>query len=291
MKRSTPRPYPTRAGLALGASVATTLVAIFAPMGAVAQKPAKPTAPVPAFEKDVAPLVGKYCTSCHSGAEASAGIKLPKGLTASGALKQPALWSKVAKNVGNAHMPPEGMPAPTKAERARLVAWVDTTFKADCNLADPGRVTIRRLNRAEYNHTVQDLLGITSTPADDFPSDDVGYGFDNIGDVLSVSPLLMEKYMSAAEKLSKSAIRVPKSRTLEVGGSEFKMKEGGTVEGAGLFFFTSGTARAEIRVPQNGAYTLRWRMGQQAAGPEAAKVEVQLDGSSLTTFEVAASRE
>jgi hypothetical protein len=61
---------------------------------------------------------------------------------------------------------------------------------------DPGRVTVRRLNRAEYNNTVRDLLGVDLKPADEFPADDVGYGFDNIGDVLSVQPILLEKYLA-----------------------------------------------------------------------------------------------
>src|SRR5467141_2035736 len=69
-----------------------------------------------------------------------------------------------------------------------------------------GRVTARRLNRVEYDNSVRDLLGVDLHPADDFPQDDSGYGFDNIGDVLSLSPVLMEKYLTAAEKISRTAI-------------------------------------------------------------------------------------
>ena len=71
----------------------------------------------------------------------------------------------------------------------------------DCNHPDPGRVTIRRLNRAEYNNTIRDLTGVSFHPAADFPIDDAGYGFDNIGDVLTLSPMLMEKYVAAAGKV------------------------------------------------------------------------------------------
>ncbi len=74
---------------------------------------------------------------------------------------------------------------------------------------DPGRVTARRLNRAEYNHTVRDLLGVDIDPADDFPQDDSGYGFDDIGDALSLSPVLMEKYLSAAENVAREALFGP----------------------------------------------------------------------------------
>ena len=74
---------------------------------------------------------------------------------------------------------------------------------------DPGRVTIRRLNRAEYNNTIRDLCGVDFKPADDFPADDVGYGFDNIGDVLSFPPILLEKYLAAADKILARGPQVP----------------------------------------------------------------------------------
>src|SRR5690606_29839192 len=86
-----------------------------------------------------------------------------------------------------------------------LTGWIDAELaKTGCGDGphDPGRVTIRRLNRNEYNNTIRDLLGVDFRPADDFPSDDVGYGFDNIGDVLSMPPILLEKYLSAAESIT-----------------------------------------------------------------------------------------
>ena len=90
-------------------------------------------------------------------------------------------------------MPPEDSPQPTREESARLASWIKTTLGADdCGKpSNPGRVTIRRLNRVEYNNTIRDLVGVNFRLADDFPSDDVGYGFDNIGDVLCLPPVLM----------------------------------------------------------------------------------------------------
>ena len=110
----------------------------------------------------------------------------------------------MADNLRSATMPPQNKPQPTPQELDALNTWIDVAvFKVDCNgPKDPGRVTIRRLNRSEYNNTIRDLLGIKFTPADDFPADDVGYGFDNIGDVLSMPPILMEKYLAAAEKIT-----------------------------------------------------------------------------------------
>jgi hypothetical protein len=103
-------------------------------------------------------------------------------------------------------MPPPGSPAPSKADVAKVVAWIESSYGKAPESADPGRVIAHRLNRAEYNNTVRDLLGVSLRPADEFPLDDAGYGFDNIGDVLSVSPLLMEKYMAAARQLSQAAV-------------------------------------------------------------------------------------
>ena len=105
-------------------------------------------------------------------------------------------------------MPPEDSEQPTMPTRKQMIAWIERTiYNLDCDLPpDPGRVTIRRLNRAEYNNTIRDLLGVTFQPADDFPSDDVGNGFDNIGDVLTLPPLLMEKYLAAAERIAEEAI-------------------------------------------------------------------------------------
>ena len=104
-------------------------------------------------------------------------------------------------------MPPDGKTQPTQAERDRITGWIDRElFKIDPAHPDPGRVTIHRLNRAEYNNTIRDLTGVDFRPADDFPPDDSGYGFDNIGDVLSLPPLLMEKYLAAADKILDQAI-------------------------------------------------------------------------------------
>ena len=96
---------------------------------------------------------------------------------------------------------------PSLSDRTVIVKWVQSQlYKYDPAHPDPGRVTIHRLNRAEYNNTIRDLIGVDFKPAEDFPSDDSGYGFDNIGDVLSLSPVLMEKYLAAATRIMDQAI-------------------------------------------------------------------------------------
>jgi hypothetical protein len=108
-------------------------------------------------------------------------------------------------------MPPEDEERPDPADVERVTSWITTELQrveARTPL-DPGRVTMRRLNRTEYNNTVRDLLGVDLRPADDFPQDDTGYGFDTIADVLTLSPVLMERYMGAAERVARTAIFGP----------------------------------------------------------------------------------
>ncbi|MCI0624454.1 MAG: DUF1592 domain-containing protein [Acidobacteria bacterium] len=124
------------------------------------------------------------------------------------ALKEPALWETTVQKVRSGEMPPRGQPRPTLKSIRAVTDWIESQLDQLSTKArpDPGRVTARRLNRVEYNNTVRDLTGLDLRPADDFPADDSGYGFDNIGDVLSLSPLLMEKYMAAASKIIRAAV-------------------------------------------------------------------------------------
>src|SRR5438045_9217486 len=108
-------------------------------------------------------------------------------------------------------MPREKEPPPSVEERAKLERCIKYSALAiDPKNPDPGRVTIRRLNRVEYRNTIRDLMGFDYKVEDELPPDDTGYGFDNIGDVLSISPLLLEKYMQAAETIVAASVpRVP----------------------------------------------------------------------------------
>jgi mono/diheme cytochrome c family protein len=171
--------------------------------------PAKPT-----FTKDIAPLVNRYCGKCHGEKKPKGGIALTAFTDDASVLKKRSVWEQVADNLRSGEMPPPGKPRPAAAELETINAWLDAVvFQTDCEgRKDPGCVTLRRLNRAEYNNTIRDLLGIDFQPANDFPQDDVGYGFDNIGDVLSLPPLLMEKYVAAAEKIVEKALASPAAR-------------------------------------------------------------------------------
>lgn len=254
----------------------------------------KPGADRAAFPRDVAPLVRKYCGACHGAAQQAAGIGLHGYKTEADVLKGRALWEKVAQNLADNRMPPRNAAQPTPAERQRIVTWIETYLSSvDCSLNDPGRVTMRRLNRAEYNNTVRDLLGVEIRPADEFPSDDVGYGYDNIGDVLSLSPLLMEKYLAAAEKIVESAIRTPETAIASTRYQAERLKaEGSTALTTDGFrgLYSSGSLYVDHRFPEKGEYLLRTRAYRQSMGTEAARMGFFLNDDELTQASVTAER-
>ncbi len=148
---------------------------------------------------------------------------------------------------------------------------------------------MRRLNRTEYNNTIRDLIGVDFQPAADFPSDDVGYGFDNIGDVLSISPLHMEKYLDAAEQIARRAILTPEKSALSasVGADDFK-REGAVDDGedGSVIFASNGTASAEFTLKFPGEYELRVEAAADQAGDEPARMEIRVGDKVTKTFEI-----
>ncbi len=159
-------------------------------------KPASPG--VELFHKNAQPILEDYCYDCHGNGEQSGHLALDSLKTDEQVLN-PQLWLKVLKNLRAGIMPPAGERRPAAAEMAQLEEWIKASaFASDPQNLDPGRVTVRRLNRTEYRNTIRDLLGVEFDVNTALPPDDVGYGFDNIGDVLSISPMRLEKFIEAA---------------------------------------------------------------------------------------------
>jgi hypothetical protein len=156
------------------------------------------------FDQKVLPMVERYCIDCHDTATAEGDFDLEPFLTPAAMLANRKPWEKVLKQLRAEAMPPDGKKRPADADREAAVAWLEQALihVDPSKPVPPGRVTARRLNRTEYNHTIRDLFGVSLKLADEFAEDDVGYGFDNIGDVLSISPLRMEQYLNAAEQLT-----------------------------------------------------------------------------------------
>src|SRR5688572_6149913 len=167
------------------------------------------TAAASDFDSKVKPILTKYCYDCHGEGMKKGQVTLDHFKNDSEVLSADDLWFRVLKNVRAGVMPPAKKEKPTAEEIATLETWIKTSaFGLDEKNPDPGRVTVRRLNREEYRNTIRDLMGISFNANEEFPPDDTGYGFDNIGDVLTISPLLLEKYFEAAQKIVTEAVPI-----------------------------------------------------------------------------------
>ena len=155
-------------------------------------------------------LLRSHCGQCHFDGADEGGLKLDQLLAAAKDGRpqgdRHAAWVAVWRNLRAGTMPPPDEPQPAQQDRAAVVTWIEReVLGVDPARPDPGRVTVRRLNRVEYSNTIRDLTGI-QFPVDTLPADDTGHGFDTIGDVLSVSPMLMEKYLDAAALVAGKAV-------------------------------------------------------------------------------------
>jgi mono/diheme cytochrome c family protein len=174
-----------------------------------AQTPDVPRVPDHAgFDATVKPFLAQTCYDCHNNRRQKGDVNLQLFETADAVAAHPDTFDLLLQKLRSGEMPPDDEDRPDPEDVEAVTAWVSTELDRLERLTppDPGRVTIRRLNRTEYNNTLRDLLGVDLSPADDFPQDDTGYGFDTIADVLTLSPVLMERYMAAAERVARTAI-------------------------------------------------------------------------------------
>ena len=242
------------------------------------------------YQKQVLPVLEKFCYDCHADGISKGDLLLDghKDYTANQGDR--VLWDDVREHLSTHVMPPEGKPQPTEQERATVLKWIeDGVFYVDPSKADPGHATLRRLNRREYNNTIHDVFRIDLRPGDSFPPDDSGYGFDNIGDVLSISPMLMEKYMKAARKVAESAVWTkPLDRfRAEHEGNAFWVAQGkGDVSREDALLFTNGELATLMDVPADGLYRVAFLVSAQQAGTEKARYALRVDGAELATGEV-----
>ncbi len=249
--------------------------------------------PVVDYDKEVKPFFAKYCNGCHNADALEAGVRTDHSQVDDVFINDRENWLKVYDMLRFKAMPPEEAEQPEDAERDLVAIWLDQNLNSvDCDkVKDPGSVTIRRLNRLEYNNTIRDLFGIQFRPADDFPSDDVGEGFDNIGDVLTLSPLLMEKYLNAAEQVAEQVIYAPNDDNQAenlIALDQFNVNRSGSLVDGGLRFTSNGDATASFEVPFNGKYILRVLVGADQAGSELAKMVLQVDQRTRQLMSISA---
>lgn len=158
------------------------------------------------YAKEIQPVLNEYCYGCHGGGVAKGGVTLDE-FTNAKELKDHTLWQRALRNVRAGIMPPIDEPRLPPEQAAKLAQWIKRqVFELDPAQPDPGRVTLRRLNRVEYRNTIRDLTGVEVDTKLEFPADDSGHGFDNIGDVLTVSPLLLERYLDMAQTIVSAVV-------------------------------------------------------------------------------------
>lgn len=238
-----------------------------------------------AFASGLRPFLESYCFGCHGVEKAKAEVDFETLPRDTDVFKDRDLWERVRDLVEEKEMPPSKSSQPDSEERMAFLESLELEMdRLDCSqMANPGRVTVRRLNRTEYDNTIRDLLGVDFKPSEDFPLDEVGYGFDNIGDVLSLSPILLEKYLNAAESVVTNAILSelpawPPLSRFQVETFKTESEDIIRAEGQVMGFYREGVARQLISLERSGAYEIQIRAYGQQAGPDPAKLEVRLGG-------------
>ncbi|WP_230255294.1 DUF1592 domain-containing protein [Rhodopirellula halodulae] len=230
------------------------------------------------FREQLQPLLRAYCYDCHGVDDGEGGVALEAHSTAGDLIKHRDQWMRALAQVRLGTMPPADGEVMEPSSRTRMIDLIDELANAiDCvQNPNAGKVALRRLNRAEYRNTIRDLVGVDYSPANDFPGDDVGYGFDNIGDVLSLPPLLMEKYLDAAEAIMGEAIFTPPPPALFevdrdaaslIGADKFR-------GGSSLAMASNGTVSLQFDAPFTGTYKIILTVHGDQGGDEPVRAEV-----------------
>ena len=240
------------------------------------------------FQKDVKPFLDKYCYECHGDDLAKGDINLEAFKDDSRLFPEQRLWRNVVNQVVAGEMPPAKKKVrPTQAETEALqknIRGLLTRAQARTKV-DPGTVTIRRLNRVEYNNTIRDLCLIEGDFSADFPADDTGYGFDNIGDVLSFSPVHLERYIAVGAQVAAKAMPTKESELDVVTINMPSLLPPGRYEGQNRFFQPSRTMTGVFTAPRAGEYIVRTRLGAEGDKNEPpAEVGVFVDGALVQKF-------
>jgi hypothetical protein len=239
----------------------------------------------PSLAEEEESFLELHCMRCHVGRKAKGGIDVEN--------LRPTDWYKMRRQLRARTMPPETEERPGEGEYTEALRWVEAELKRAALPEDPGRVTVRRLNRVEYENTVRDLLGVDFDARARFPADEVGHGFDNVGDVLGLPPLLLEKYLDAAEEVARRAIvdldpeRPPAVR--RTGDRLRRRGKGGGARGRVHVLWANDEAYFDHRFPRDGDYILRARAFGYQAGPDVVRMALRLDGRRAEAFEVHAT--
>ncbi|HZF40369.1 MAG TPA: DUF1587 domain-containing protein, partial [Blastocatellia bacterium] len=221
-------------------------------------------------------LIEENCVACHNQKSKTAGVSL-QGLNFNDVGENAALWERVLRKVRTGQMPPPGAPRLEAPDVAAFVNWLEGALDRAARLnPNPGRPAVHRLNRTEYSNAIRDLLAVDIKPGAALPVDDSGYGFDNIGEVLTISPTLLEKYISMARKVSRLAVGDPE---VKPGEERFLPRRMGRSERVSddLPFYSRGGLSFQYYFPLDGEYRIRIKTPANVdAGAQAQSYETRL---------------
>lgn len=242
------------------------------------------------YAEVIRPLLVRYCWDCHADGGAEGMRSFDTYPSEADLLADRGLWWAVLKNVRAGVMPPSDSPRPTPGEVEQLTSWIKReAFGLDPADPDPGRPTLRRLNREEYRNTIRDLMGVDFDTSVEFPPDDSGSGFDNVGDALTLSPLLMEKYLQAAEEIVTRAVpRVSREMPYEEYGGEGWRSRDGDRRGSELDFYSAVEVMRRVPVPHAAQYRVRVDLNVEGGfnfDPGRCRVRCRIDDQELWTRE------
>jgi hypothetical protein len=245
---------------------------------------------MPGFQNDPAPasfrpVVNQYCVPCHNERAKTAGLMLDK-LDLANIPASAEVWEKIIRKVNGNAMPPVGMPHPDAATTTAFLASLQTVLdRASAEHPNPGQPLLHRFNRAEYANAIRDLLALDVDVSSLLPPDDSSSGFDNNADVLGVSPLLMERYVSAAEQISALAVG---DASIKANSELYRLPHDLTQSDhiEGLPIGTRGGAVIHREFPVDGDYVIRTKLLQSSVGfvrglQSAHDVEISLDGKRV----------
>ena len=238
------------------------------------------------FESRIEPILIKHCYDCHGDGMDKGEVALDEHQSLSKLFADRSLWEAVYSNIETRLMPPADKPQLADKDVAAVLSWIETeVFKLDPNKPDPGRTVIRRLNRAEYNNAIRDIFAIDLRPADKFPPDDTGYGFDNIGDVLTLSPNLLENYLRASESVVEAVIPTapPKPLRQSAQSGQFVRRQGGHESG---ILASHGTVGMRFRPEEAGDYRVVIRARGSQADRKWPIMRVEIEGALRKEVEV-----
>lgn len=234
--------------------------------------------------------IDRHCTDCHGKLSRKAGLTL-EPLVAELA-SSPLRSLRLARDrVRRGDMPPHEEAQPTPEERQAIVDALEAEMRRREPSVPAGRPTIRRLNRVEFRNAVRELLGVDVDVAASLPADDVGEGFDHIGDVLSMSPILLEKYLDVAERAALAAWPdTDAAFSRKASGTDLKLRGGGQVTQGGALVWSAGAAYIDCELPRDGEYRVSFTAFGDQAGKEPVKVALRDEAKRHAHFDIAERR-